>query len=190
MLSSITPLGQRSRGMSWQRTVLAFWFGAVVAGTLIFGVVGAVGAAVGLGQLAPWVGLVAVGLAAALDLAGVRAPGPQRQVDEDWLGRYRDWVTGLGFGLQLGAGFTTIVPTLGTWALLVIAATSGWGLAAAIGAAFGVGRSVLLLANRTVHSPSSLAESMKNFAARETFGRSVALVGFFAVVLVGLIDVY
>ena len=26
-----------------------------------------------------------------------------------WLGRYRSWVYGLGFGVQLGAGVTTVV---------------------------------------------------------------------------------
>ena len=89
----------------------------------------------------------------------------------------------------MGAGFATIVPTFGTWALLVIAATSRWEIAAGIGIAFGIGRGALLLTNRSVRSPSSLAMAMRRFAARETAGRAIAVGGFLGVLLLGLIDV-
>ena len=111
MLSSITPLGQRGRGMSWARTVVAFWIGAIAGGAIVFGLIGLVGSLLRVPSLNPWYSMLVLLAAAGLDLLGVKAPGPHRQVDEDWLGRYRDWVVGLGFGVQLGAGFVTIIPS-------------------------------------------------------------------------------
>jgi hypothetical protein len=110
MLSSITPLGQRGRGMSWSRTVISFWVGALLAGAVVFGLLGVFGEMLGVGRLNPWYTVVVLSIAGVLDLRGLKPPGLHRQVDEDWLGRYRDWVVGLGFGAQLGAGFATIIP--------------------------------------------------------------------------------
>ena len=184
MLSSITPLGQRGRGMSWRRMVVAFWLGAVTAGMALFGSVGLVGGWLGLDRLNPWLLLAVVVAAGLLDLTSVRPPGPQRQVDENWLSTYRDWVVGLGYGAQLGTGFVTVVPTFGTWALLVVSASVGLPLAAAIGVAFGVGRSLLLIGTRKVRSPAALAESMRKFAAAETRGRQLAYGGYGMVLIV------
>ena len=49
-----------------------------------------------------------------------RVPSMRRQVDEDWLSRYRRWVYATGFGWQLGTGVTTIVTSRVTYALLVL----------------------------------------------------------------------
>lgn len=187
MLSSITPLGQRGRGGSWGRTVLSFWVGAVLVGAVVFGIVGGLGELAGLDELGLWVALIALALAALLDLAGVRVLGPHRQVDENWLGRYRDWVVGLGYGGQLGAGFITYVTTYGTWALFALAAISGPVLGVALGAAFGVGRSLLLMRTRRVGSPGHLAEMMQRFSRTESATRWLALTGYAAtIVIVGL----
>ncbi|MGH3651095.1 MAG: hypothetical protein ACRDU9_10350, partial [Acidimicrobiia bacterium] len=160
MLSSITPLGQRSRGMSWQRTVAGFFVGAIGAGAALFTLLGLIGEVFGLDRLSPWLPVGVIVAAAALDWAGVKAPGPHRQVNEDWLGRYRDWVIGLGFGTQLGLGFITIIPSFGTWAMFLIATAMGWPLAPVLGAAFGLGRSLLLISTRSIGSPSALASLM------------------------------
>jgi len=184
MLSSITPLGQRGRGGSWARTVFAFWIGAIVAGGAVFGLPGLFGEAVGVSSLNPWYAFAVLCLAFALDLAKVHAPGPRRQVDEDWLGRYRDWVTGLGFGLQLGSGFATIIPTFGTWALYLIALGAGVPTAVWIGVGFGVGRSLLLLTTRFVRSPSALAETMRRFTSAENLSRWASIAGYAVVILV------
>ena len=183
MLSSITPLGQRGRGMSWARTVAGFWVGAMLAGAAVFGLAGALGTLLGLGRLDPWLSLAVVALAAVLDVARVRPPGPRRQVDEDWLGRYRDWVIGLGFGAQLGVGLVTIIPSWGTWAVLALAAASGLPLALFLGAAFGLGRSLLLLSARRVGSPTALATMMQRFNGAEPSARWVALAGYGVVLL-------
>jgi hypothetical protein len=183
MLSSITPLGQRGRGMSWKRTVIAFWMGSALAGAVVFGTAGFLGNQFGLDGAGPWVPVLAIIAAAILDSAKVHVPGPRRQVDEDWLGRYRDWIVGFGYGTQLGAGFVTIVPSFGTWALFLVASTSGVWLAATMGTAFGVGRSILLLRTRSVGSPSHLAETMRHFAREEVWARRASLAAYAGVIV-------
>ena len=104
MLSSITPLGQRGRGMSWSRTVIAFWVGAIVAATATFSIVGLVGSLLGLGRLNPWFSLMVLLVAAVLDVARIKPPGSRRQVDENWA-----WsLSGLG-------GRIGVRPAVGGW---------------------------------------------------------------------------
>ena len=185
MLSSITPLGQRSRGMSWGRTVIAFWLGSMLAGAAVFGAAGLLGEALGIaGTLMP--ALVALALALLLDVLGIKPFGPHRQVDEDWLGRYRDWVVGFGFGAQLGSGFSTIVPTWGTWALLVVAATLGLPGALVLGAFFGVGRSILLLWTARSTSTSQLVNSLSRFTSAESRAKVLAMLAYGFTVLAGM----
>jgi hypothetical protein len=186
MLSSITPLGQRGRGMSWARTVVAFWVGAITGGAIVFGVIGLIGSFLSIPSLNPWYSIVVLLAAAALDLLGVKAPGPHRQVDEDWLGRYRDWVVGLGFGAQLGAGFVTIIPSFGTWAMFLLAAGSGFPLAPLLGVAFGVGRSLLLVSTARVRSTPALADTMRRFNGAERRAGWLAVAAYGVVIMVGL----
>lgn len=184
MLSSITPLGQRGRGMSWGKTVVAFWIGAVTAGAIVFGALGVVGELIGVPALNPWYSIIVLALAAILDLSGIKSPGPRRQVNEDWLGRYRDWVTGLGFGVQLGMGFATYIPSFGIWALYLLALGAGWQWAMAMGAAFGVGRSLLLFVTARVRSAPALADVMRRFAGAENLARWTAVAGYAVVIVV------
>ncbi len=146
MLASITPLGERSRGFSWGVTASAFAAGAVGAGALA----GAAGGA--LGSLAPngdWrdiAGLGLVVLALAVDASALRRrlPTTRRQVNEDWLTRYRGWVYGVAFGAQLGTGVVTIVTSAAVYAAAlgaVLCATVPAG--AAVGAAFGATRALV-----------------------------------------------
>src|SRR5205085_11088620 len=44
-------------------------------------------------------------------LLGIAPPFFLRQVNEDWLGRYRSWLYASGFGWQVGAGVTTYIMT-------------------------------------------------------------------------------
>jgi sulfite exporter TauE/SafE len=168
MLGSITPLGERGRGRRWGATVAAYALGSVAGGAVAGAAAGAVGAA--LRQVAPpppallWIAAAAVLAGAAVD-GGVAArlvpssalPGPRRQVNEEWLGRYRGWVIGVGFGFQLGLGVATIVTTAAVYSVLVIAALSGSAETGAfIGATFGMARAVPFLAVRGVHSPEAV----------------------------------
>jgi hypothetical protein len=160
MLGSITPLGERSRGRRWGATVTAFAIGAIAAGAALGAVLGAAGSLVAARPAVRLGALAAVLAAAALvdALPGLRAPGPRRQVNEDWLGRYRGWVIGVGFGAQLGLGVTTIVSTAAVYATGAAALLAGSAAAgAAVGAAFGGARAATLLASRRVREPLALA---------------------------------
>src|ERR1700687_389140 len=104
MLASISPLGERSRNQRYWVTVVAYIVGSTGAGALLGGVLGLVGAPVARPVVAlPAVSVLAVvGILFAAPGFGKRVPGPRRQVDENWLGAYRGWVYGAGFGVQLG----------------------------------------------------------------------------------------
>src|SRR5436853_1685173 len=116
MLGSITPLGERSRGGRWVTTVAWYLAGSTLAGATAGWLLGSVGS-VTIGPLNPphpWMlfalALVIVaGVALDVRLFGARLPTVHRQVNEDWLHRYRAWVYGVGFGIQLGLGAVTIV---------------------------------------------------------------------------------
>jgi hypothetical protein len=127
MLASITPLGERGRRNRYSLTIAAFILGGVGAGALGGLVLGAIGA-LALSGLS--VGLrvaalaVALAVAIGLDSRSAAVPGPRRQVNEQWLHRYRGWVYGLGFGAQLGIGVSTIVTSAATYVAMVAAALS------------------------------------------------------------------
>ena len=183
MLSSITPLGQRGRSSSWLRTVIAFWIGALLAAAVVFGVLGMLGQTVGLTGLHWSVSIAVVVAAMILDLLRVKPLGPRRQVNEDWLPQYRDWVIGFGFGSQLGAGVTTVVPVWAVWSLLALAALNGSHFAILIGLGFAAGRAIPLLAAARVDRPERLATLMSHLARLDKPAMN-ALFGAYVVVLV------
>ena len=154
MLSSIHPLGERSRKNRWAVTVGAFTLGSVGAASVIGAALGAIGS---LFEAPAWVLLAVVALAGLLDLAGVNPPGPERQVNERWIDTFRGTVYGFGFGAQLGAGLATFVVSWGVYAVLAAELLSGSTIGGAgIGAAFGLGRAAMPLASGWVDRPSRL----------------------------------
>ena len=181
MLASITPLGERSRGFSWNVTAAAFAIGAIAAGAMAGG-----GAAAG-GSLLPggtaWrtlALLVALGVALLFDatpLSG-RLPTTRRQVNEDWLTRYRGWVYGVAFGAQLGVGVATIVTSAAIYATGAVAFLCGDpAIGAAIGAVFGVVRAMSLLPAREARDGESLVELHRRLGALELYVRRATPVG-------------
>ncbi len=166
MLGSITPLGERSRNRRWGITVTTYVLGSVLGGLAIGGTLGWLGAAAGVGDLSVAVRLgvlalaVVVGIAFDLGLGGLRLPTVHRQVNEDWMVRYRSWVYGLGFGLQLGLGVVTIVTTSAIYAMLLAAALSGSAAAGAlIGGVFGFVRAAVVFAVAGVKRPEQLGRA-------------------------------
>jgi hypothetical protein len=160
MLASITPLGERARGNTFVVTAVAYALASTAAATafgLLLGWLGAVilfgvGTSARLGVLA-----VAAIVAAVVDRARARVPSWPRQVNEDWLGEYRGWVYGIGFGVQLGLGVVTIVTTASvyvTWTAALLSASAGLG--AAVGAAFGLARALPVLAGARVRTPAAI----------------------------------
>lgn len=163
MLASITPLGERGRGTRWGVTVAWFFVGALVAGVVVGGLLGAMGAvivrAAGTGETSRTLMIAALAVAAGVIdlLPGVTAPTWRRQVNPYWLGRYRGWVVGAGFGFQLGTGVATVVTTATVYATLVIAVIAGSPAAgAAIVGAFGLARSIAVLPAGRVRAPADL----------------------------------
>ena len=111
MLASIHPLGERARDRSWGVTVGAYLLGSTLAAALLGAALGGIGDALPLTPGATAAGVLAAGaLALAADLGAFRLPTIHRQVDKDWLDRYRGWVVGVGFGFQLGLGGTWMGP--------------------------------------------------------------------------------
>lgn len=128
MLGSLTPLGERSRGSNWAVTVGFYSAGAIAGGIILGGALGLLGS-----QLSPLASLptavtelsfgllLLLGLGLDRRLFGLRLPTLKRQVDEHWMYRYRGWVYGGGFGLQLGLSVVTIVNSSAIYAALVAA---------------------------------------------------------------------
>jgi hypothetical protein len=152
MLTSINPLGQRARGHRWGLTVALFTLASVVGGATTGAVLGALGELV---ELPLWAAGLACAVAAVLDLTR-RVPSGRRQVDEDWLTRYRPWVYAVGFGWQLGTGVVTIVTSAATYALLVSLVALGLPGAVVVGALFGLARALPLLLGRRAVTPERL----------------------------------
>lgn len=177
MLSSIHPLGERARHNRWWLTVSAFTVGAVGTGAIAGGLLGFLGDMT-LSALSPGDALAltagTIVVAGLLDLLRIDAPGPRRQVNETWIGAYRGWVYGGGFGIQLGLGVATYVVTWGvyaTFASQVLSASATTGVI--IGAAFGLGRSIPLIVAGVIDRPSRLT-SFNRILARIGPGFRVA----------------
>lgn len=157
MLTSITPLGERGRGNRYAVTMTAYVVGSVLGGALVGALLGALGSLLPLSRTAALLTAAAVCLVAAVADASGRVPSYRRQVDEDWLTRYRGWVYGAGFGLQLGAAVTTIVTSALTYAALAVALLTGSPAAgAAVLVMFAVTRAVPAVAARGVDTPDAL----------------------------------
>lgn len=181
MLSSIHPLGERSRQSRWWLTATSHVIGAGAGGATIGLAAGILGWAT-VGQLSlGWVdaparlgALAAIALAAVLVERGtlpVRLPSWHRQVNEAWLDEYRGWIYGAGFGYQLGLGVVTIITTATVHVLLVAAFLTGSPVGGlVVGSVFGFVRGGLLLTGRAITSPAAL----RSFHQRLAEGASTA----------------
>lgn len=115
-------------------------------------------------------------VAALSDARGIRPLSWHRQVDETWLQRYRGWVVGGGFGIQLGFALVTIVPSASVYAALALAVLTGsfWG-AVAVGTTFGLVRALPLLAVRRVRSGDALVALHRRVNAIAPRARAVTV---------------
>jgi hypothetical protein len=122
--------------------------------------------------------LLLAGLALDLRLGGRRLPTWRRQVDEAWVGRYRGWVVGMGFGAQLGFGVVTIVTSSTTYAVVVLAFLSGTPWAGALlGGLFGLVRALPLVLMAGVDTRERLWSALRTVELRARLADSVARVG-------------
>lgn len=184
MLSSIHPLGERARHNRFGVTATWHIAGALAGGAAFGLVLGLTGRLLRAAQvpLAVLLVLAEVAAAAALAIDATRWPAwlwrPHRQVDENWLQRYRGWVYGAGYGMQLGVGYATIVTAATTYAFTVaLVALAAPVEAAALGAMFGFARGVLLLAARRADTPERLVALHRGLQRRAPWGRAAAVAG-------------
>lgn len=165
MLSSITPMTEAGRGHRFSWTATWFVIGGVTGG-LSLGAAAALGAlglsAFGVSGTTLAATAVVVGLVTVAIDTGIVGPGLpilKRQVNDEWLGTYRAWVYGAGFGWQIGAGLTTYIMTAGVFLVTALAVLTANPLAAlVIGAIFGLVRGLAVLVGRDITSPALLNE--------------------------------
>ncbi|MFQ6171992.1 hypothetical protein ACK8HX_10320 [Oryzobacter sp. R7] len=184
MLSSISPFGERARASRWWLTTTAYVVSSTLGGLAIGLLAALVGALVPQGwRLSPTGFVVAallllVGLALDLRVGGLELPSWRRQVDEAWIGRYRGWVVGVGFGAQLGFGVVTIVTSSTTYAVVLLSLLSGtpW-VGALLGVVFGLVRALPLVLMARVDSRERLWEALRGVALGARVADIVARVG-------------
>ena len=184
MLSQLTPVGEASRGYRYRTTASWFITGAVVGGAMLGGVMAALAAAVAALEVSSVVLLgVAAGLAvvaAAIDggVFGVAPPFFHRQVNEYWLGRYRAWVYGSGFGWQIGTGVTTYIMTAAVFLTIAFGALGAGPVAALlIGVTFGLTRGLAVLLTARLRTTAELFTLHRRFdALAEPVRRAVIVV--------------
>ena len=132
MLSTITPFGERSRGHRYAVTASWFVAGSVLGGLTLGGLAAGLAAAVaatGVSADSAWLAgavALAAGVTTAIDadVFGEVIPIWRRQVNDQWLARYRSWVYGVGFGWQIGVGVATYIMTAAVFLVVLLAAVS------------------------------------------------------------------
>jgi hypothetical protein len=144
--------------------VVSYLMGTILAGLIAGATLGSLGKfASALTQVSEKQRLLLLSVWALLGIAldagvfGLRLPTVRRQVDDQWMYRYRTWVYGLGFGLQLGLGFLTVVSTSTVYSAFLAAFLGGSAsMGALIGGVFGFIRGSMLFAVAGVQRPEQL----------------------------------
>ena len=172
MLSQLTPIGEAARGHRYRSTAAWYISGAIAGGATIGACMAAL--AVGVAALDPsTTQLLALGALFAFAGAlvdsgalGIAPPFLRRQVDENWLGRYRAWVYAGGFGWQIGTGLTTYVMTAAVVVTVALGALSADpGVAFLVGVCFGTVRGAAVLLTARVRTPGELFALHRRFDA-------------------------
>ena len=172
MLSTITPMAERSRGRTWGVTAAWFLGGAVLGGATLGLVAAALAGLVGLLSLSTTAALVlaavlaVVGVGLDMGLLGTEMPHHRRQVDEVWLDQYRSWVYGAGFGWQIGTGFATYIMTAAVYLTVGLAALTGRPVVAfGLCVLFGLTRGLAIFLGVRLTDPERLRVFHRRFEA-------------------------
>ena len=194
MLSSIHPFGERSRRNSFRFTATAHIAGSTLGGIGLGALAGLVGVAL-LSMFSPsdTVRSTAV-LLATFAAFGIEAtgkvqllPSRSRQVDENWIQRYRGWVYGAGWGVELGFGISTIITTALVHLLVVTMIFVGsFPAAIVLGATFGFVRGATILTTARVDSPERLRSFHRNLDGLAARSRSSVILALFVATVFGV----
>ena len=150
MVETVGIAGDGGRRRTTIAACATFLPGALIGGVVTFGSLAALGEAIhGAGGRLAYVLAAAIAIAAAAaEARGLRiVPQIRRQLPEAWRWTMPLPLASALYGILLGLGFTTFVLSFGVWALAGISIALGdprTGLL--IGAAFGVGRALPVLA--------------------------------------------
>jgi sulfite exporter TauE/SafE len=162
MLSSINPLGERARHQGFWVTVSWYLLGSVMGGVAVGSLSGSIGSLLPSGNWQAFAVIVVCLVGAGLDFMGRQPPSIHRQVDENWLAKYRGWVYGWGFGFQLGLGVVTIVTTASVYTTVALAMLSGsLVFGAVVGGIFGLARAVAIFLVAGARDPSALRRALR-----------------------------
>jgi hypothetical protein len=185
MLTSINPLGERARRQSFAITAISYHVGSIVGAVLVAVLLMLVGRVLPLVP-AGLLGALAL-IAAVIEWRRWKVPSMRRQVDENWLPRFRGWVYGMGFGFQLGLGVVTIITSASMYLyLLGLLALPGWSEAIVVGLVFGLSRALGLVLVSKAADPGTLRTVMGRL--HQQFGTvSHMTAGVLAVAGLGLI---
>jgi hypothetical protein len=170
MLSQITPFTERARHHRFGVTAGWFVVGSVAGGATLGVIAGAGAAATSAADLSSDIALaILVGLAvvaAAVDAGvfGFRPPFFRRQVNEDWLPRYRGWLYGVGFGWQVGVGVATYIMTAAVFLTVAVGVlTANPAAAFDIAVLFGLVRGLTVFLTAKVDTPARLVSFHRKF---------------------------
>jgi hypothetical protein len=150
VIDTIGPTGHTGGRRTTIAACVAFLPGAIAGGLITFGSLATLGDLLhGAGGRASY--LLAAGialLAAVLEARGTRiVPQIRRQLPEHWRRVMPMPVAAALYGVLLGIGFTTFVLSFGVWALAGVSLAVGDPqLGILLGACFGVGRAIPILA--------------------------------------------
>lgn len=162
MLSSINPLGERARRQRFWNTVGWYLLGSLVGGVALGSFSGLVGSGLPAGSWRAFAVIVVSLVGVWLDIVDRQPLSIHRQVDENWLTKYRGWFYGLGFGFQLGLGVVTIITTASVYTTIALAVLSGSPvLGAIVGGVFGLARGVAIFLVAGAHDPSALRRALR-----------------------------
>jgi len=176
MLSSINPLGERARHQGFWVTVSWYLLGSLMGGLAIGFGSGLIGSVLPSGGWRALAAIIICLVGAGLDLAGRKPPSIHRQVDENWLSKYRGWVYGWGFGFQLGLGVVTIVTTASVYTTVALAMLSGSAMfGAVVGVVFGLARAVAIFLVARANDPGSLRRVMRDVQGRLSTARMLVV---------------
>lgn len=158
---------------------------AGLAGALAGFVAGVIAVVLGIEGAPEPLAALAVAVAVVADVAGRPRPlAVGRQVPRTWARAFPLRVAAVLYGARLGIGPFTILSTWLWWAALVVGAAAGPWWSTATGAAFGLGR-VLLMVVVAARVEGDMAARMATVRARERAGGRAALVA--AVVAAGVL---
>ena len=162
MLYSNNPHGYRARQHRLLVTVGWYLLGSVMGGVAIGSVSGLIGSTLPSGTWRAFAVIAVCVVGAGLDVVGRQPPSIHRQVDENWLAKYRGWVYGWGFGFQLGLGVVTIVTTASVYTTIALAMLSGSVVfGAVIGGIFGLARAAAIFLVASAGDPSALRRALR-----------------------------